>query len=246
MTTLDVTQLANESMSGDAFPASLKADFRVFLDPDVHKAVHAHAAENTKIEICGVIVGEWKRDDNGPFAAITDFIRCDNASSEMTEVTFTHESWAHINTEMDTKYCEKRITGWYHSHPDFGIFLSERDVFIQEHFFSGPGQVALVVDPVRKLEGLFEWRDGKPELMQHYWVGPEIHTIAESKSATASERRAASPANSMHPANCDAALLQTSQQQPTQPLSQTVTTMLSWLCRGFQPTERNGRSYCVA
>ena len=52
-------------------------------------------------------------------------------------------------------FANARIVGWYHTHPDFGIFLSDYDVFIHQHFFSGPGQIALVIDPVRKLEGVF-------------------------------------------------------------------------------------------
>jgi hypothetical protein len=96
-------------------------------------------------------------------------------------VTFTHESWAQINSEMDSRFVDARIIGWYHSHPDFGIFLSERDCFIQEHFFSGAGQIAYVVDPVRDLEGVFEWRGGKPEPMSHYWIGDEIRTVEASR-----------------------------------------------------------------
>ena len=84
---------------------------------------------------------------------------------------------------MDFKYSELRIIGWYHSHPDFGIFLSDRDVFIQQHFFGSPGQIALVVDPVRKLEGVFEWRSGRPELMDHYWVGNQVQSIAASRTS---------------------------------------------------------------
>jgi proteasome lid subunit RPN8/RPN11 len=171
MTKLDVTQLTKESLSSGSFPASMAADFRLFFQPEVHAEILSHAGEDTSFEICGILVGRWESDSDGPYAVITNRIRCDNASSKLAEVTFTHESWAQINQEMDTKYSDLRIIGWYHSHPDFGIFLSDRDVFIQENFFSGVGQVAFVVDPVRKTEGVFEWRDGKPELMSQYWVG---------------------------------------------------------------------------
>ncbi len=74
-----------------------------------------------------------------------------------------------------------RIVGWYHSHPDFGIFLSERDCFIHEHFFSAPGQVAYVVDPVRGLEGMFAWHEGKPAPLPHFWVGNRIRTVEASQ-----------------------------------------------------------------
>ena len=88
---------------------------------------------------------------------------------------------------MDTRYADKRIVGWYHSHPDFGIFLSDRDCFIHEHFFSGAGQVAYVVDPVRDLEGVFSWQKGKPTPMSHFWVGSQIHTVQASQRNAARE-----------------------------------------------------------
>ena len=42
-----------------------------------------------------------------------------------------------------------RITGWWHSHPNLGCFLSSTDLLTQKYFFSKPYQVALVIDPVR-------------------------------------------------------------------------------------------------
>ncbi len=174
--TLDVRQLRSESLLRADFPAKSSADFRVFFAPAPHGRILAHAKENVSVEICGVLVGDWGQDDDGPFARVTEIIRCDNATKKFAEVTFTHESWTQINREMDTQFAHLRIIGWYHSHPDFGIFLSDRDVFIQQNFFGGAGQIAFVVDPVREAEGVFEWRDGKPALAAHYWVGGRILT----------------------------------------------------------------------
>lgn len=182
MSDLDVSQLVDDSLKEAAFPASLQSDFRLHFDPDVHAAIASHAGEDTSIEICGILVGRWAKDAHGPFAKIQHAIRCDSATSKNAEVTFTHESWSQINEEMDSNYADERIIGWYHSHPDFGIFLSDRDMFIQEHFFSGPGQVAYVVDPVREREGVFEWRGGKAVVAAHFWVGNRIVTSAASES----------------------------------------------------------------
>jgi proteasome lid subunit RPN8/RPN11 len=182
--TIDVRDLAKESLSAGTFPVRPQSDFRLYMKPEVHRGIWEHAKKDLSIEICGVLVGHWERDEDGPFAVASNYIRCENASSKFAEVTFTHESWAQINREMDTKFENERIIGWYHSHPDFGIFLSDRDCFIQEHFFSGPGQVAYVVDPVRDLEGVFAWRAGKPTPLGHYWVGNEIRTVAASQQST--------------------------------------------------------------
>jgi proteasome lid subunit RPN8/RPN11 len=176
MSNIDVSDLEREELPAGKFAVDPRVPFRLQIAPEVHRGVQAHAKADPSVEICGILVGRWGRDEFGPFAQVTDYIRCDSASSKLAEVTFTHESWAQINHEMDTKYADKRIVGWYHTHPDFGIFLSDRDGFIHEHFFSGPGQVAYVVDPVRDLEGVFSWQKGKPTPMSHYWVGNEIRS----------------------------------------------------------------------
>jgi proteasome lid subunit RPN8/RPN11 len=170
----DVRRLQNDSLPAGTFPAGGRQDFRVFFRTAVHEQIEKHASEDLSIEICGVLVGLWQRDDAGPFALISEYIRCDSAKSGFAEVTFTHDAWTKINVQMDTKFTDLKIVGWYHSHPNFGIFLSDRDIFIHEHFFSGPGQIAHVVDPVRKIDGVFAWQAGKPALCPHFWVGERI------------------------------------------------------------------------
>ncbi|MBC8117400.1 MAG: Mov34/MPN/PAD-1 family protein [Candidatus Saccharimonas sp.] len=219
----DVKQLAQESVPNGSFPVPRPSDYRVFIAPEVHAGIHAHASEKTDVEICGVVVGTWERDADGPFARISNYIRCDSATKKFAEVTFTHESWSHINKEMDTKYSDLRIIGWYHSHPDFGIFLSDRDGFIQQNFFSGPGQVALVVDPVRHLEGLFEWRGGKTELISHYWVGNRVVTSAESQQSRVDRTAQTMPALSSSTAASRAIAA-------TEASGTIASTALAWLC----------------
>jgi proteasome lid subunit RPN8/RPN11 len=179
----DISQLAGESLASSPFPAPRSSDFRVYIDPGVYAAMLAHASEDVSFEICGVLVGDWGRDTDGPFVNVKNYIRCDSAEKKFAEVTFTHESWSLINRDMDTKYQDQRIVGWYHSHPNFGIFLSDRDFFIQQNFFSGPGQIALVIDPVRKIEGVFEWRGGVTVPTPQYWVGSKLQ-LAPSGAGT--------------------------------------------------------------
>jgi proteasome lid subunit RPN8/RPN11 len=191
---LDVKDLASEHLPAGKFPASPRADFRLHISPEVRRNIEQHAKADVSVEICGVLVGNWFEDENGPFVDVTNYIRCDNASSKFAEVTFTHESWAQINKAMDSQFKDSRIVGWYHSHPDFGIFLSDRDCFIHEHFFSGPGQVAYVIDPVRGLEGMFAWRGGKPMPLSHFWVGNNIRTVEASQRNEGAEMAAKSVA----------------------------------------------------
>lgn len=185
----DVRTLHDEPLPDAAFPGWGPKEFRVYLDPEVHGGIRAHCDADRSVEVCGVLVGRWERDRHGPYVHVDASLRGTAATSRGSEVTFTHETWTEINRHMDTEFADRSIVGWYHSHPDFGIFLSERDRFIHEHFFAAPGQIAMVVDPVRDEEGVFVWRDGRPELAPLHWVG-DAPTAAPRRSAPRPTERA--------------------------------------------------------
>src|SRR4051812_4107791 len=90
----DVRQLGHESLPEAAFPGGKNQAFRIFFRPEVHDGVWKHAAETPGVEICGVLVGRWARDGDGPFVQVSEFIRGEAAANKFAEVTFTHETWA--------------------------------------------------------------------------------------------------------------------------------------------------------
>lgn len=131
------------------------------------EAIYAHGRENREIEICGVLVGgghvAQQLDGGRPFLYVVGAIRGEHAGSQVAQVTFTAETWQHIHTTMDRDWPDERIIGWYHTHPNFGIFLSEMDLFIHTSFFGAADQLAFVYDAIREEEGLFVWRNGASE-----------------------------------------------------------------------------------
>ena len=44
--------------------------------------------------------------------------------SHAATVVYTHDTWDAIFNEKDAKYPDHIIVGWFHTHPNFGIFLS--------------------------------------------------------------------------------------------------------------------------
>ena len=96
----------------------------------------------------------------------------------MYRITFTHEAWNHINQVRDENFPEDTLVGWYHTHPGFGIFLSEMDSFIQENFFNQPFQIAVVIDTKSEEEGCFIWEYGRPTPASSYWAGSREVTLA--------------------------------------------------------------------
>lgn len=139
------------------------AGFQAIFKQSVLDEVHSHGRDHNDVEICGVLVGNVYTDALGPYLYITHAIRGDAASSHAAQVTFTAETWQHIQDVMDREHTGAKIVGWYHTHPGFDIFLSGMDLFIQDNFFNLPWQVAFVYDPIGEKEGLFVWRNGKSE-----------------------------------------------------------------------------------
>jgi proteasome lid subunit RPN8/RPN11 len=122
-----------------------------------------HAHVRLDVEVGGVLVGRAYAAQNGePYLLIEAIIPAVAAESRETNITFTAEAWTRIHEVIDRDHPDGTIVGWYHTHPAFGIFLSEMDVFICRHFFDLPHQVAIVIDPVAKTHGCFIWRAGVP------------------------------------------------------------------------------------
>lgn len=129
------------------------------IDGEVIRQVRQHARSSNKTEICGVLIGQ----DRNSLIEVQACIAGMNAEEAGAHVTFTQDTWEHIYKVKDKEYPEHRIVGWYHSHPGFGVFLSDHDTFIHKNFFSSPGQVAWVFDPQSDEEGCFGWVGGRIE-----------------------------------------------------------------------------------
>ena len=129
MSSLDTRAIDDKDVKQGKAPA-VKTDFRVFVTEDAFDRAVERGAADTSREVGGVLVGELLRDDAGPFLRIDSTIDALHADEKGAEVTFTHATWKHIHEEMDAKHQGKKVVGWYHTHPGFGIFLSDRDQFI--------------------------------------------------------------------------------------------------------------------
>lgn len=145
----------------------------VFIHEQALRGIESHAASNPSVEVGGALIGGFYRQGENQFVEITDFIVADKAEHSAAQITFTHDTWAQISTEKEARVPEAQIVGWYHTHPDLGIFLSEADMFIQQNFFKEPWQVAMVVDPARGDRGFFQSRRGVLSRTAGFYVTAE-------------------------------------------------------------------------
>ncbi len=129
----------------------------VVIDESIESEIEKHCFSETQVEVGGFLVGTFEGSRTNIVAALPSL----KAVSTQVNLTITHEAWSDALSDVEQNYSGMKIVGWYHSHPGFGLFLSEYDSFIQENFFVDPNHVALVVDPLEGSLGWFVVRDGK-------------------------------------------------------------------------------------
>ena len=149
-------------------------DVKVYIKQDVYKALEKYASSNTEKELGTILVGEYCEAMGNLHVVISDYIEAKYTDASSATLTFTHKTWEYVHKQHDRLHPEKKIIGWQHTHPNYGIFLSNYDLFIQENFFNLPFQVAYVIDPVQNLRGFFQWKDGKTEKLKGYYVYDEV------------------------------------------------------------------------
>ncbi len=133
-------------------------DVVVMVAESVLEEVRRHGQQDTSREQGGILVGTVASSQDKVYVNVEAVIAAPQTRAKRTSITFTHDSWAHINQVKDSDYPDQDIVGWYHTHPGFGIFLSDYDTFIHRNFFPAAWQVALVIDPLSDESGFFVWK----------------------------------------------------------------------------------------
>lgn len=138
-------------------------DFKDRLRGVCEETVFPHVLASPEREVGGFLIGIRTSEETGSLPYVSSALRAVGANEQRSSLTFTHETWetAHAEIEALRERDEQtyEIVGWYHSHPNQGIFLSGMDLFIHHNFFSDPQQFAVVVDPLRHASGVFVWRE---------------------------------------------------------------------------------------
>lgn len=145
----------------------------VFVDLDTFLDMHQHAAGDTSVELGGILLGRrGQKVDGTPLVIVSDSLRARHYRATRGSFKFTHETWADLNRRRAELPEATEVVGWYHTHPGWGVFLSDLDVFVCDHFFAHSDDVALVIDPTSGDTGLFVRRgsppSGPPRRLDHF------------------------------------------------------------------------------
>lgn len=132
-------------------PVSLYVHNRVW-DRIVQRS--KQAAER-RMEDMGLMVGDWARDGDGRVYAVAWDLMTGPLDASPVSVRYSPDGLMEVARGLHAQERDYVIAGWYHSHLDLGVFMSERDLRTQRGGFPHAHQVALVVDPMRELAGAF-------------------------------------------------------------------------------------------
>ncbi len=204
MAGVDTRGIETSGLPEKPFP-KVRHEFRVHVAQAAFDRIVEHGSADTSREVGGVLVGQVCREGGSAYVRVEATIDALHAEEKGTELTFTHATWEHIHAVMEKQHAGAKIVGWYHTHPNFGIFLSDRDQFIQRSFFNLPSQIALVYDPLKRESGVFAWRDNEPVRVRRWFVGdreqiwdgahaPRAEEVATRAGAAPSQAAAAPPA----------------------------------------------------
>lgn len=163
-------------------------DKNIYIMQSVYKEIHDFTKDKLTIESGGMLLGYTIQTSGKTNIIIDAFIEGKYSEGTPTTLKFTHDTWDYVHKEVDSRYPDEKILGWIHTHPNFGIFLSNYDKFIQQNFFNDDNQIAYVVDPIQHTEGFFFWINGQIEKCPGFYIydaiGTEIDFPTEFNSST--------------------------------------------------------------
>lgn len=148
----------------------------ILLDEAVFRAMQAHAKSSMNREVAGFLIGEMpeKQPDGRYVVHVSDSVIAEHTEMRGASVTYTPESWRCAQDQIAARYPDgnKVMVGWYHTHPGFGIFLSNMDLFIHHNFFTQKWHIAFVLDPRAERSGFFCWDKGQTTVSQYDFPWP--------------------------------------------------------------------------
>lgn len=134
-----------------------QGDCTVIFYQSAYQQIVEHLREDVAREHGGLLLGYESAgtNPNELTVYVSKALRAQHTAGSRSRLTFTEDTWAEFANQTESLASTNlRRVGWYHSHPNFGIFLSPYDLDVCSNFQRST-HVALVYDPVRNEGGFF-------------------------------------------------------------------------------------------
>ncbi|WP_375688004.1 Mov34/MPN/PAD-1 family protein [Pseudooceanicola sp. LIPI14-2-Ac024] len=123
----------------------------VVIASDIHAQIYAHLGEKS-VEMGGLLLGRaygMASDQGRVVVHVTKSTRATSFQGTAVSLRMDTDVWSSASAASEEG---EFIVGWYHSHPNLGVFFSGTDRKTQKSFFDTEYSLGLVIDPVRDEE----------------------------------------------------------------------------------------------
>ena len=121
------------------------------------RQIEGHGTSDLRRELGGVLLGHATQSGSTNMVKVAAAIPVQTDDHGPVHFTFTADTWAQLHKDREERYPKLDVVGWYHTHPDLGVFYSADDLVVHSAAFVLPWQVGLVLDPLRGEHCLVGW-----------------------------------------------------------------------------------------
>jgi proteasome lid subunit RPN8/RPN11 len=123
----DVYQPISKSFKEFAAERNIqKTSDQVYIKENAINDIEQHLATNLRIEQGGILFGNAYKDPESQkiYVEITAAVPAPATMGTGQYLEFTSDSWLGIMNYAQRCHPQDNIVGWYHSHPNLGVFMS--------------------------------------------------------------------------------------------------------------------------
>lgn len=114
--------------------------------------------ERNRVEQQGMLLGQVYSTPDG-FIGLVEFVVLSEAVGNSVYIESAHSEWSEMDRVMDEENARRKYklvkVGWWHTHPNMSIFMSETDKTTQRNYFNENWQFAAVLNPQHMKWGAF-------------------------------------------------------------------------------------------
>lgn len=167
--------LPMDSEDNHLFPTAIQIenpDAELYFTPEAFRELNPQIKWGQRVrqnmyEQGGVMVGIVYRDPElGKVCGVVQHIIPSRNGGNETYLMLTHETWTQMYRTFDERFGRKdddtselRIIGWYHTHPNMPVRMSEIDKTTHKHFFPAEWQFSVIFNPQRKTWAAYNGKD---------------------------------------------------------------------------------------
>ena len=123
------------------------------------------STKNNEIEQQGILLGSVYKTPSG-YSGVVEAVLLSEAIGNRVYVETQHSDWSKMDRQMDelnrTRKRKLVKLGWWHTHPNMPIFMSNTDRETQINYFYKDWQFAVVLNPQERKWGAFIGGEATP------------------------------------------------------------------------------------